>query len=461
MAPKAARMTPQTEGRIAHAVDDVIDRINDGEDPNGAIVKVAAEGQLPIGHVGLLISAYNTARTNRQRTAHDSLIEKSADFPVADPAVIIEQLLPTVVKSAAQIRREEDVSADYDRPPTWLERARARREFEKTAAAAPPLVASAPPPYPADPVVAMKRAYHVAERRERTVEEARRVCAAAQDGLIGCFVKLAAWFADPRNETIADVRDNVEARWGRQGAAILNHLAGTRPSLTKRANLSGPGVINAVHADREPYRTLIETIGRTEKVTQARAEFERAAADHAAKTAEELAPFVLARRESRLGLPSATVSAEKQAGPYASALGVQLTREMLGRVGQELEGPDRDKLVDKQLREISRPDHEQALRGIHTQAMLHGMLANDPIISGYHPEEVLAAFNQVSQLAPHAAAQPAVMGPLLRKWLQQGHIDTFEGDQLVGTEQKLKQIHAPAPQKESLLHGQRPTRVLA
>jgi hypothetical protein len=83
------------------------------------------------------------------------------------------------------------------------------------------------------------------------------------------------------------------------------------------------------------------------------------------------------------------------------------------------------------------------------------------VISSYHPQEVTEAFNQVSQLAPHAAAQPAVMGPLLRKWLQQGHIDTFEGDQLVGTEQKLKQIHAPAPQKERLLHGQRPTRVLA
>jgi hypothetical protein len=67
----------------------------------------------------------------------------------------------------------------------------------------------------------------------------------------------------------------------------------------------------------------------------------------------------------------------------------------------------------------------------------------------------------VSQLAPHAATQPAVMGPLLRKWLQQGNLDTFESDQLVGTEHKLKQVHTPAPRKDSLLHGQPPSSLLA
>jgi hypothetical protein len=464
MATKVARMTPQTESRIVRAVEDVIDRINEGDNPNDAITKIAADLQLPAGHINLLVNAYNTGRTNRQRASSSLLSEKAAAFPLADPAIILDRLYPKIVKSAAEQERAETISLDYSLPPTWLERARDHERFVKQADALPRPIdrQEVVPRYPVDPNVRMKRAYHESLRRNREIEEARRIFSAEQDRLIGCFQKLAAWFSDPRNETIADVRDNVEARWGTRGAAILNHLAGTRPVLTKRANLLGPGALHAVHTDREPYRTLIATIDQTNRVQDARDAFDRIAAENTAKIAEELAPFVPARRKSSLGLPSVSASpGEKQAGAYTTALGVQLTRDMLGHISGQLEGPSKDQLVDKSLREISNPDHEQSLRAIHTQSMLHNLLANDPVISSYHPHEVTEAFNQVSQLAPHAATQPAVMGPLLRKWLQQGNLDTFESDQLVGTEHKLKQVHTPAPRKDSLLHGQPPSSLLA
>jgi hypothetical protein len=458
MATKMARMSPQTESRIVSAVEQVVDMIDQGDPPDDAIVKVAADMQLPVGHVGLLVNAYNTGRTNRQREGRESLVEKAADFPLADPAVILDRLFPKVVKSAAQVERESTVHPDYSLPPTWLTRARDAAEFEKQAAIAPRISGPAPKPYPSDPMERMKRAYHAAERRRRETEEARRVFSAAQDGLVSCFQKLAAWFLRPGNLSIADVRPNVEARWGVDGAVILNHLGRTRPPLIKHAAGDLPPPMDR---RAEPYRTIEEAIGQTTKVRDAQAAYERAAAEDAAKSAEELAPFGPARRESLLGLPSANSSAEKQAGPYTTALGVQLTRDMLGKLNEGMQGSDKESLIGKQLRQISSPEHEQALRGIHSEAMLHNMLSHDPIISSYHPYQVADAFNQVSQLAPHVATQPAVMGPLLRRWLQ-GDVDVHEGDQLIGMETKLKDIHkppappipvTPAPPRKDKGHG--------
>jgi hypothetical protein len=71
--------------------------------------------------------------------------------------------------------------------------------------------------------------------------------------------------------------------------------------------------------------------------------------------------------------------------------------------------------------------------------MLNDFLSNDPVLSGYGRDEVLNAFNQVSQLAPHAARQPAVMRGLLRRMLQQeGVLETHEAGQVGQMEKMLK-----------------------
>jgi hypothetical protein len=434
---KIARMTAETEQRIVDAVDEALDMVAGGAAPDDAICKAAADMDLSPGHVGLLVNAYNTGRTNHQRTTHAGLTEKAAEFPLADLGAILERLYPAEVKSAAAAGRASGVHRDYDGPPTWYERTVARGDFIKAACSAPPLSAGPPPPYPGEPAAAMKRAYYAAIAGDREVEEARRLLAVEQDAVMAGFAKLAGYFATPGSPAIADVRPNIEARWGDAGAAVLNHLSRTRPRLAKQAAAAGPP--GMMDRGREPYRSIEEVIVRAERARAAEAAYAAAADANATKAAGLLAPFATARRESPLGLPPPPP--EKRAGAYATALGVQLSRDMLGGLGEKLRGPDKDAVIAGQLRDISSPEHEQALRGIHTQAMLHEMLAHDPIISSYHPARVTNAFNDVSQLAPHASQQPAVMGPLLRKWLQQGDFDSFEGDQLAGTEQKLKNIH--------------------
>lgn len=96
------------------------------------------------------------------------------------------------------------------------------------------------------------------------------------------------------------------------------------------------------------------------------------------------------------------------------------------------------------LGEMFDPAHEQEMASIRTRAMLSEFMSVDPIISTYDPDEVSTAYNQVVQLAPRAAQQPAIMRGLLRKLLQQQDaLETFDADQITQIESRLKTLNTP------------------
>ena len=96
-------------------------------------------------------------------------------------------------------------------------------------------------------------------------------------------------------------------------------------------------------------------------------------------------------------------------------------------------------LVASSQTELSDPNHQNALREIEAQTMLSDFLNNDEVLSGFDPDEVLQAYNEVVSLSPHAATQPAVMRPLLRKRLAQGSYEPFEAQQIADIEKSVAQ----------------------
>jgi hypothetical protein len=90
------------------------------------------------------------------------------------------------------------------------------------------------------------------------------------------------------------------------------------------------------------------------------------------------------------------------------------------------------------IQKVMNPAHEAEMRAVKTQAMLHDFSNNDPVISSYDTDKVTEAFNQISELAPNVASQPAVMRGLMRKILQQeGVLEPFETDQITKLERQL------------------------
>lgn len=103
-----------------------------------------------------------------------------------------------------------------------------------------------------------------------------------------------------------------------------------------------------------------------------------------------------------------------------------------------------EQIQQEALSELMDPAHEAELTKIKTQAMLSEFMSTDPVISTYDPDEIATAYNQVVQLTPRAAVQPAIMRGLLRRFLQQQDaLEPHEAGQLVGVESQLKQLQAP------------------
>jgi hypothetical protein len=91
--------------------------------------------------------------------------------------------------------------------------------------------------------------------------------------------------------------------------------------------------------------------------------------------------------------------------------------------------------------EIDSAEHMTNLRKIKTQAMLNQFLTDseDPI-SGYDPDRVMSAYNEIAAIAPRSAEHAGIMGPLLRRRLA-GRVEPFEAGQLVETESGLRGLN--------------------
>ena len=124
-------------------------------------------------------------------------------------------------------------------------------------------------------------------------------------------------------------------------------------------------------------------------------------------------------------------------GPFGAAAAGQLKKVF----GTKTE----DQIEQEALTDLMDPEHEAELVKIKTQAMLSEFMSTDPVISTYDPDELAAAYNQVVQLTPRAARQPAVMRGLLRRFLQQQDaLEPHEAGQLADMEMKLKSLETPS-----------------
>jgi hypothetical protein len=114
-----------------------------------------------------------------------------------------------------------------------------------------------------------------------------------------------------------------------------------------------------------------------------------------------------------------------------------------------------ESLQEKSLQDLMDPAHEMELRNLGAEGLLNDLMANDEVIRGYDPEEVVDAFNEVSQLTPYAAGKKAIMRDLLRKRLSGGGqaLDQFTVGDAINTQQKLQDISLPKPQNISVLQN--------
>lgn len=459
-------LSSAAEAKIRKALEAVADLTSDGDDPNDAIVKVAGDAGLPPGHVDLLVRGYNIARTTWQRESGADVMEKAADFPLADPEKVRKRLFVDHIKEA---HLNLPPCADYDSTSWYQQHQEKAAKARLQSMTLPPLTDKKAPALQEDPQILAKRAYATAQDRLRALENQRLELADVQQKLYRTFEKIAAALAPLGSPGLEDLRPDVSVLYGKTGDAILDQVGRMRPMLLKRASK----VILVVDPKREPFASIANAVSLTDEFRQKLAAYQRAEVKCDEAVLRHLAPYIKQASDPEPLLEGLNLNnviepqpkqaaescdlldnlnnvieppQEKQAlGQFAHQVGLGVAisgvRDQLAGIGNKLNDvAKKDEAVNKALQRISSPDHEDQLREIQTRAMLQDLLTSDPVISGYDPHEVASAYNELSQLAPRTAAQPVLARALLRKQLQLGALDSFEGNEAVSTEHKLRDL---------------------
>ena len=446
-------ISAQQEEKLLSVIEKTAELVNAGDSPNDAIIKAAQEAGLRPGDINLVVHAFNTGRTNKQRQSSDDLFSKVAEFELADASTILEKMYPGEVKTAAAKAEDGTVSVDYAiNPRDMIRRKEASEQLQcevdwRKWANGEEI--TAPEPYPSDIKEQLKRASSEVDRCLRDVEEARRVKAAAFDQLGQTFHDLTTYFRTNDAKPIPVVKEAVILLHGDDGERIMDELVKVTPGLTKMAQHKRTDIsIDDIDCREEPFPTIARFISDVLDYQTKAAAYDKIAAEKGVEAGKAIDFFRYPGVTSILDTSSedeARWAKMALAGGPLNILGAYTVADkLISPIAEKLKPRDVD--VNKTLASLDDPDHDARLRAINTQAMLQDLMLNDDVISEYDSDEVSQAYNDLVQISPSVADQRLLMQTLLRKKLQQGQLDTFEQDQLLGFEDQLRRQSVPLSQ---------------
>jgi hypothetical protein len=452
-------LTKEAEQKLIRAIENAAALVNSGLAPNEAIIKSASEANIPAGHINLMVHAYNTGRTTKQRESGENVLEKAADFALADADTVLKALYPETVKTSAEIKRQDVVSAEYALSPAGM-LARRQSEMRKAAAAAVALPEKTYVAPPRDEHAAAMRAYSEKVAAKREEEELRRKASAAYTKAAASMDDLSVYFRTPGNMSFGDAVREVGLRLGEQGVSVLHKVAAVFPHFTKQAD-TGKN-----HFGSDPLYGLVENVlSSVSTYTEAQqhvpakkaCEFSKKEAavfltgsilhepaDEPLTLKEALSvppvfpqpPSAPSPQPSRASSGGSKKAPELNTGLFTTpiktvgeAMGAQGVSDVVGT------GPvDSQKEVKKQLDKVYNPEHEATIKSIRAKGVLHDLILNDPVVSGYDPQDVAMAFNDVAELSPALIDAPGMLRSVLRKRLEAGQLADFDVKQLLEME---------------------------
>lgn len=431
-------LTTHDEEKLMSATKRAGDLIEtEGLSPDAAIEKVAREQKFGPGEIRMLCYAHNTGRQVAQFQKSASILDKLAEYPLADPAKVIAAVYPERAKEAADAA-PVGRHIDYLMPPTWADR-HEPRPLEKAALDYPALPTYTPPA--ADGRDQMRKKYGEYERLKLAYEQARQDALVAEDGLLRKVAGLTEYFQSPGRLAFATVEKVAKVLHGEPAVTLLTAVHQRLKSKEKRAADVPDGVVKElVRSTDRPLVLIGEAIDAGRTLAEKRAAVaEKQAAYESAREGVH-GPFAAGRPGTA---PVRPTSSEKTAFLSSPAMGAFLGNSVGRIVG---DGPKtKSELIEDEWLDLEDPKHQNELRKIKAHSMLNSMLTDpDSPISGQDPDDVIDAYNEISQLAPRVAEQPAAMKPILSRKLQ-GNVQPFEAKEITDIEKGITATRNQTP----------------
>ena len=435
------------EQNLLSAIKRAVDLVDKGTAPDTAITKIAKEEQYTPGKIKLVCAAYNTGRQTAQREENKNILDKFAEFPLACADTVISNIYGKSEKRAADYG---EVDVAYARAPgDWY----ADREREKIARMRLPEIAKAAAPIPTFDKV-MGQLDHV----KQAAAESRRDLSTKSDAMNIKFAALLDYFRQPvkYRESFGTVEKIASMFFDAAHVTPLMDSAYARLDLTEKyvgsfklcgekrasdttlSSKQGP-----VDTDAAPYSLIRDCIKAAQDMQSAQDRYQVLGQKAQQLEANVISAYTNKTAEVELDFLEEASIFVKAAGLFDPTRGLLTYNQMQQAIRPGNADDDR---AQNMMHELDSADHLTEMRKIKTQAMLNQFMTDseDPI-SGYDPDRVANAFNEIATIAPRSAEHPGIMGPLLRRRLA-GRVEPFEANELVGTESKMRELRSrPAP----------------
>ena len=471
------KLTNGDEQKLLDGVKQAVRYVDDdGLSPNDALMKMARDMSLTPGFLRAAVSAFNNGRQVSQWKANTPVLDKLAEFPLANYDEIHESIWGGTEKEANDkyVSLGDEIHSDYQKAPQWAK----EDDLAKLATMDLGLEKAAEdeevPEYIQDHENSKKMhaAWNDYAHTKRAHEEARGRHSAATDRLGIRLNVLTNYFKKfARDRLPFDVVDRAsKSYYGSRGESLMDIVAERFPT-EKRAADTKRYWDQPLNRDAEPFTFIAGSIEAAKDLHAATAAL--GMAKQAWEEAKEaLVPFVPAPTQPKSekdttfsislidggagekeaeedwcphcdgGGPKsecihghADDNEEKEAGTMLGLLAGGTARPLAESV---MGGDALEQSITKTERQLNEPEHEDELRKIKAQVMLAEMMGDpDNPISEYPAEEVLARYNELAQLAPRISEQSAAVQPLLAKRLA-GQAEPFEIKEISDIEKGLK-----------------------
>jgi hypothetical protein len=260
-------LSPSEEQTLLSAVKTAVDYVdNQAMSPDDAMTKVARDLKLSPGFVKAAVSAYNNGRQVAQFQANDSILDKLADFPLADYDTIYGNIWGGTTKEAMDhYKVPTSISPEYSLPPSFIP----DRGHEKHASLdITGLLGDLNTPVPDQEHQAlldkhasdkaMRKAYNAHRDASRRRDDMRSKYAHATD-VVNARVKLLEnYFKKFAMDRLpfAIVDDAAQTYHGSNGRVLMDHLATKFPNKSIPASRPWTRQRRTSKSRKRPYALL-------------------------------------------------------------------------------------------------------------------------------------------------------------------------------------------------------------
>lgn len=459
-------LTARSADRMKEAVGLADSLVDSGMAPEAAIAKAARDTGLPVGHVPIVVRAFNTGRAVRQQGAEDPW-EKAASHPIASIEGVVALLSggqpPTAKRASDLTDYIRPPASPQPSPPSWLTAAdRELLTVERTAAKqaaeiAPPPVkprridnridlemkaaaafetavelaeALTPAQYSAVKFAATKLVPEPALHFFRVVEGSR----STDDGpepYNGRLLKLASMKASP-DPTIRNDHPFVLA---------LRELGAVKAAYSAPSEEAAPEGYEAVEAAGgirffrklavcPVFGTVLPSVKPAADVTPAPELFQTPSREKLAKVVPGMNPISQGISDYASNREGVSAIGRGFRGVFGTGLAAAFSNPLIGRA-VDLAPED-----DAKFRGRSVGGLGEDLKRVNFQSAAQSMLA-DPRFAKADPKTVIDTYRDLSNLAPMAMSNNSIASDFIQRRLATGPLSYWDLEKLTGIEKNL------------------------